>query len=248
MGINPAVDSHPLGDCAAMMTLAELVLGYQGRAITSPVCGHFAVGSMTAVVGANGTGKSTLLKTLLGLMPAVSGQVTYRDGHPPRAAWLSQLAEMDRQFPTTVYDVVCMGSWPARGIFSALNRQHRLRIADVIERVGLSDVHQLPIETLSGGQFQRMLFARLLVQNAPLVLLDEPFTGVDAQTIHFLMTLIHQMHDAGQTVIAVLHDNALVERNFSQVLLLGPEACHWGSAADVLPRYQFRREDLALSL
>lgn len=230
-----------------MITLDELVLGYQGRAITAPICGDFAAGSMTAVIGANGTGKSTLLKTLLGLMPAVSGLLTFHCGQMPRVAWLPQLAEMDRQFPATVYDVVCMGSWPAQGLLSALNRQHCSRIAEAIERVGLSELHRQPIETLSGGQFQRMLFARLLVQNAPLVLLDEPFTGVDAQTSRFLMSLIRQMHDAGQTVIAVLHDNALVERHFNQVLLLGSGLCRWGSVADVLPQYQLRREDLAIS-
>lgn len=230
-----------------MITLTELVLGYQGLQISPPVSGCFCAGSMTAVVGANGTGKSTLLKTMLRLIPAVSGTLAFSCGQAPRAAWLPQLAEMDRQFPATVYDVVCMGSWPERGIFAALSRQHRLRIIEAIERVGLSSLHRQPIETLSGGQFQRMLFARLLVQNAPLVLLDEPFTGVDAQTSHFLMTLIHEMHDAGQTVIAVLHDNALVESHFNQVLLLGSEACHWGSTSDVLPRYQSRRENLALS-
>jgi zinc/manganese transport system ATP-binding protein len=108
---------------------------------------------------------------------------------------------------------------------------------EAIDRVGLSEMCKQPIETLSGGQFQRMLFARLLIQNAPLVLLDEPFTGVDAQTTQFLMTLIRQMHESGQTVITVLHDNELVERFFPEVLLLSPEACHWGASQQVLPRY-----------
>lgn len=230
-----------------MISLNQLVLGYQGRALTPALTGQFAKGSMTAIIGANGTGKSTLLKTLLKLQTPVSGQLRFTDGCAPRIAWLPQLAEMERQFPATVYDVVCMGAWPARSLFSALNHQNRLRIADAIERVGLSAYSKQPIEMLSGGQFQRMLFARLLVQNAPLVLLDEPFTGIDAQTSDFLMSLICQMHQAGQTVLAVLHDNERVRRHFPQVLLLTQENFHWGDAAEVLPHYSQSGNNLALS-
>ncbi len=193
------------------------------------------------------TGKSTLLKTLLGLQLPVSGGISFQNGTAPRAAWLPQLAEMDRQFPVTVYDVVCMGNWPGRGLFTGFNRKHRLLVCEAIERVGLGELQRQPIETLSGGQFQRMLFARLLVQNAPLVLLDEPFTGVDAQTSSFLMALVCQMHAAGKTVIAVLHDNALVKCHFPQVLLLSPQACRWGRAAEILPHYHSTSLNLALS-
>lgn len=238
---------HSLGDCAGMITLNQLVLGYQGRAVTPALTGQIAKGSMTAIIGANGTGKSTLLKTLLKLQAPVSGQLRFTDGNVPRIAWLPQLAEMERQFPATVYDVVCMGAWPARNLFSALNRQNRLRIADAIERVGLSAYSKQPIEMLSGGQFQRMLFARLLVQNAPLVLLDEPFTGVDSQTSDFLMSLICQMHQTGQTVLAVLHDNERVSRHFPQVLLLAQDHFHWGKTAEVLPRYSQFGTHLVLS-
>lgn len=238
---------NSLGDCTAMISLNQLVLGYQGRAVTPPLTGHIEQGSMTAIIGANGTGKSTLLKTLLKLQSPVSGQLSFTAGRAPRIAWLPQLAEMERQFPATVYDVVCMGAWPARSLFFGMNRQHRLRIADAIDRVGLSAMSKQPIEMLSGGQFQRMLFARLLVQNAPLVLLDEPFTGVDSQTSDFLMTLISQMHQAGQTVMAVLHDNERVSQHFPQVLLLTQDHFHWGNTAEVLPHYSHSCPELALS-
>ncbi|NIY48557.1 metal ABC transporter ATP-binding protein [Cedecea colo] len=230
-----------------MITLEHLVAGYHDKAVTRPLNGTFAAGSMTAIIGANGTGKSTLLKTLLRLQPPVSGHISFAGGSAPRAAWLPQLAEMDRQFPATVYDVACMGNWPDRGLFSGFHRQHRQHVYEALERVGLSELHRQPIETLSGGQFQRMLFARLLVQNAPLVLLDEPFSGIDAQTSGFLMKLICQMHDAGRTIIAVLHDNALVKCHFPQVLLLSPEACRWGRAAEILPHYPSTSLNLALS-
>lgn len=231
-----------------MIELERVVPGYQGRAVAPALSGTFHAGSMTAVIGANGTGKSTLLKTLIRLQAPISGKVVYSRGAMPRVAWLPQLAEMDRQFPTTVYDVVSMGSWPARSIFSGLNRWCRQRVAEAIERVGLSLMAKQPIETLSGGQYQRMLFARLLVQNAPLVLLDEPFTGIDVQTTNFLMTLIRQMHEEGQTVITVLHDNELVERFFPDVLLLGPQTTHWGATSQVLPGYLSSGSHLALSV
>ncbi|MCT4708531.1 ATP-binding cassette domain-containing protein [Enterobacteriaceae bacterium H16N7] len=221
-----------------MIELQQVVAGYQGRAVSSPLTGKFRAGSMTAVIGANGTGKSTLLKTLIKLQSPVSGSVIFTRGIMPRVAWLPQLAEMDRQFPATIYDVVSMGGWPARGIFAALGRRKRQQVAEAIERVGLSGMSRQPIVTLSGGQFQRMLFARLLIQKAPLVLLDEPFTGVDIQTTNFLMLLIRQMHEAGQTVITVLHDNELVGRFFPETLLLGHESAHWGRTAQVLPHYQ----------
>jgi zinc/manganese transport system ATP-binding protein len=93
---------------------------------------------------------------------------------------------------------------------------------------------------LSGGQLQRGLFARLLVQQAPLILLDEPFTGIDSATTQILLQVIAQLHRQGKTVIAVLHDMSMVAEHFSQVLLLTPQACHWGAAKRVLeqvPRY-----------
>lgn len=227
-----------------MIELKDLELGYHGNVVVSSVNGTFQRGSMTAVIGANGCGKSTLLKTLAGLLPPVSGSVKFQDGFRPRIAWLPQLGEMDRQFPATVYDVVCMGSWPGRGLFSGLNRRHRERVMEAIERVGLNELYQRPIDVLSGGQFQRMLFARLLMQDAPLILLDEPFTGVDAQTSEFLMELMCQMHHDGQTLICVLHDNELVRRHFPDVLLLTADGYQWGNAAEALAQYASTRPRL----
>ncbi|VEB95672.1 Iron(3+)-hydroxamate import ATP-binding protein FhuC [Cedecea lapagei] len=220
-----------------MIELKNLELGYYGNVVVSAISGHFQRGSMTAVIGANGCGKSTLLKTLAGLLPPISGSVNFQDNMRPRIAWLPQLGEMDRQFPATVYDVVCMGSWPGRGLFSGLGRKHRERVMEAIERVGLSEHYLRPIDVLSGGQFQRMLFARLLVQDAPLVLLDEPFTGVDAQTSEFLMELMCQMHRDGKTLISVLHNNELVRRHFPEVLLLTSEGYQWGNADEALAQY-----------
>ncbi len=217
-----------------MITLNNLVLGYQGRRIASPLNGTFHTGSLTAIIGANGTGKSTLLKTIAGLLPSVAGHLAFATAPPPRIAYLPQQSELDRQFPVNVFDVVSMGCWPGTGLLRRIGGADKAVIQQALERVGLSSMPTRPIEALSGGQFQRMLFARLLVQQAPLVLLDEPFTGIDRPTCDLLLEVIGQLHRAGQTLIVVLHDHGQVARHFPQTLLLTAEEHRWGASADIL--------------
>ena len=162
-----------------MIELDHLVAGYEGLAITPSLSGTLATGSMTAIVGLNGCGKSTLLKTLAGFIPPVSGRLNWREGRPV-IGWLAQRHALESQFPLTVQDVVSQGAWPRVSLLRGLGGEVRQRIVAAIERVGLLTLAKTPIEELSGGQFQRMLFARVMVQRAPLVMLDEPFTGNDA--------------------------------------------------------------------
>jgi len=217
-----------------MITLENVVLGYQGQGISPAISGSVQTGSMTALVGANGSGKSTLLKTIAGLLPAVSGRLRFDAAAQPRIAYLPQQSEIDHQFPINVADVVAMGCWPATGLLGRIGRGEKVLIGQALERVGLTALAARPIETLSGGQFQRMLFARLLVQQAPLVLLDEPFSGIDSQTCRLLMEVINQLHAGGQTLLVVLHDNDLVARHFPQTLLLSQKRVLWGASGDVL--------------
>lgn len=215
-----------------MIELDHLVAGYDRLAITPTLCGTLARGSMTAIVGANGCGKSTLLKTLAGFLPPVSGVLRWQPARPT-IGWLAQRHALESQFPLTVQDVVSMGCWPRVSLFRGLNRDVRSRIAQGLERVGLAAMARETIDTLSGGQFQRMLFARVWVQNAPLVMLDEPFTGIDEATSQLLMEQIVDMHRAGQTIIAVLHDSERVSRYFPQTLRLDERVAQWGATAPV---------------
>ncbi|HKS34709.1 MAG TPA: ATP-binding cassette domain-containing protein [Enterobacteriaceae bacterium] len=202
-----------------MIELQQLVAGYSGQPIT-PVLNHrIDAGSMTAITGANGCGKSTLLKTLAGFIPPVSGGLRW-SGKRPVIGWLAQRHALEAQFPVTVRDVVSMGGWPGISLFRGFNRTMRLRVESALERVGLLALAGITIDELSGGQFQRMLFARVLLQRAPLVMLDEPFTGVDEATCEVLMALILEMHQQGQTLLAVLHDSQRVARHFPQVMRL----------------------------
>lgn len=209
-----------VGGITAMIVLDNLCIGYDGEAIASPVDGRITRGNLMAIVGANGCGKSTLLKTLAGFIPPVSGKVRWQVRRPV-IGWLAQRQELDQQFPLTVQDVVSQGAWPRLSLLYGMGPGMRKRIATALERVGLLSLAKAPINTLSGGQFQRMLFARILVQQAPLVMLDEPFTGVDETTTEMLMSLILDMQRHGQTVLAVLHDSEKVARFFPQVLGLG---------------------------
>ncbi|GHD94993.1 ABC transporter ATP-binding protein [Pseudocitrobacter faecalis] len=209
-----------VGGITAMIVLDNLCIGYDGEAIAPPVDGRITRGNLMAIVGANGCGKSTLLKTLAGFIPPVSGKVRWQVRRPV-IGWLAQRQELDQQFPLTVQDVVSQGAWPRLSLLYGMGPGMRKRIATALERVGLLSLAKAPINTLSGGQFQRMLFARILVQQAPLVMLDEPFTGVDETTTEMLMSLILDMQRHGQTVLAVLHDSEKVARFFPQVLELG---------------------------
>lgn len=208
-----------LGGGIAMIELQQLVAGYDRQPITRPLNDVILRGSMTAITGANGCGKSTLLRTLAGFLPAVSGAFRWREKRPV-IGWLAQRHELEAQFPLTVADVVGMGCWPRISLFAGFGRQSRARIEQALERVGLTAMAGAVIDELSGGQFQRMLFARVLVQQAPLVMLDEPFTGVDEATSNILMELMLDMSQQGQTVLAVLHDSERVTRHFSQILRL----------------------------
>jgi len=213
-----------------MMTLDHLVAGYGGKGVTPTLCGVVEQGSMTAIVGANGCGKSTLLKTLAGFLPTVSGIQMWHKSRPT-IGWLAQRHALQSDFPITVRDVVSMGCWPRTSLFSGLGHSARRRVASALERVGLLALAGATIDRLSGGQFQRMLFARVLVQEAPLVMLDEPFTGIDESTSQLLMGVMVDMHQQGQTVLAVLHDSERVTRYFPQTLRLDADIAYWGTTA-----------------
>lgn len=215
-----------------MIELDNLVAGYGRLAITPSLSGVIETGSMTAITGLNGCGKSTLLKTLAGFIPPVSGSLSWTTKRPT-VGWLAQRHALESQFPLTVQDVVSQGAWPSVSLLRGLRTDMRKRIVLALERVGLETMAKMPVEMLSGGQFQRMLFARIMVQQAPLVMLDEPFTGVDEATSRDLMALILDMHQQGQTVLAVLHDNQRVTRYFPETLWLGPQEYRWGKTKTV---------------
>jgi len=212
--------------------LHDLTVAYRGHPAVHHLSGAFVAGAMTAVVGPNGAGKSSLLGALSGALRGFEGRIE-RDA-ALRIAYLPQASALDRSFPVRVFEVVAMGLWARIGQFGALRDADRKRVEDALAAVGLSGFEQRLLGELSAGQAQRVLFARVLVQDAELILLDEPFNAIDARTTADLLALLHRWKDEARTVIAVLHDLDQVRANFDQTLLLAREPVAWGPTAQVL--------------
>jgi zinc/manganese transport system ATP-binding protein len=149
-------------------------------------------------------------------------------------AYLPQIADIDRSFPISVYDMVAMGLWRDAGLFGGIGKREREKVRAAMSAVGLSGFEERPIGTLSGGQMQRALFARLLLQDARVIVLDEPFNAIDAKTASDLCELVMRWHAEKRTVIAALHDLDLVKSMFPEALLLAREPVAWGATKDVL--------------
>jgi zinc/manganese transport system ATP-binding protein len=212
--------------------LHDLTVSYRGHPAVHHLSGEFAAGALTAVVGPNGAGKSSLMSVLAGAQRDFEGHLE----RPPaqQVAYLPQAAALDRSVPVTVHEVVAMGLWSRLGSFGALDQEGRAAVARALAAVGLSGFERRLIGEVSAGQAQRVLFARVLLQDAQLILLDEPFNAIDARTTADLLDVLQRWRQEARTVIAVLHDLEQVREHFDQVLLLAREAVAWGPTAQVL--------------
>jgi zinc/manganese transport system ATP-binding protein len=218
---------------AALLQFRDVTLGYERHPAVHHLSGVVEAGALLAVVGPNGAGKSTLFKGIAGLLPPLAG--TIERGLAPRdIAYLPQAAEIDRSFPIHVYDLIAMGLWRRIGAVGGIGMRERKMIRGAIAAVGLTGFERRQIAALSGGQMQRALFARLLLQDSSLVVLDEPFNAVDDKTVRDLIDIIGRWHGEGRTVLAALHDLDLVRRDFPQTLLIAREPVAWGETARVL--------------
>jgi len=216
------------------LNLQNLTLGYDRHPAVHHLDGVVKAGALLAVVGPNGAGKSTLFKAIAGTLKPLAGSIKH-DGIDARGiAYLPQAPDIDRSFPIGVYDMVAMGLWRSRGVLAGTTAKDHHRIAAAIAAVGLTGFERRPIGTLSGGQMQRMLFARLVAQNARLILLDEPFAAIDARTAAELLALVRGWHGEGRTVLAALHDVDLVKAIFPDSQLLAREPVAWGPTREVL--------------
>jgi zinc/manganese transport system ATP-binding protein len=215
----------------AALKLVDLTVSYDRHPAVHHLSAEIPAAEMTAIVGPNGAGKSTLLKALLGLAPRIEGRI---ECAARRIAYLPQQAEIDRSFPISVFDTVLLGRWSRFGGFGKARHADVHDAQHAIEAVGLAGFERRPIETLSVGQFQRVLFARLLLQDADLVLLDEPFAAIDSKTVADLMNVIRRWREEKRTVVAVLHDLDQVKREFPNSLLLARELVAAGPTARVL--------------
>jgi zinc/manganese transport system ATP-binding protein len=219
---------------AAQLTFNDVTLGYDRHPAVHHLSGEVEAGALLAVVGPNGAGKSTLFRGIVGLLKPLSGSILTHGLDARAIAYLPQIADIDRSFPISVIDFVSTGLWRAIGLFGGIGAAARKAIAQAIAAVGLTGFENRGIGTLSGGQMQRLLFARVLLQDARVIVLDEPFNAMDAKTSADLLALVAHWHAEGRTVLAALHDMEMVRAHFPQTLLLAREPVAWGATADVL--------------
>jgi zinc/manganese transport system ATP-binding protein len=226
---------------APAITLRDVAVAYDRRCAVRHVAGRFEPGSLTAVVGPNGAGKSSLLKAIAGALRPAAGSIDLGGLSSRHLGYLPQASALDRGFPITVADAVMLGAFRRIGILRGVDRETGARARAALDAVGLAELARRPVGALSAGQFQRVLFARLLLQDAPVILLDEPFTAIDAGTADSLLALVRRWHAEGRTVIAVLHDLDQVRTHFPETLLLAREPVAWGRTGPTLTPENLRR-------
>lgn len=229
----------------APLEVRDLTVAYERQPVLWNLDYVAPTGGLIAIVGPNGAGKSTFLKAILDLVPRANGNVLFF-GRPYRevrqqVAYVPQRSTVDWDFPVTAQDVVAMGLYGQLGWFRPVTRTVRRRALEALERVGLAEMASRQISQLSGGQQQRVFLARAMVQNSDLLLLDEPFAGVDAATERTIIGILQEWQQQGRTALVVHHDLQTVPQYFSHVLLLNTRVIAAGSVQEAFTAENLRQ-------
>lgn len=219
------------------VSMNNITVAYTDKPVLWRVSATIAYGSMVGIIGPNGAGKSTLIKVLLGMIRPDVGFVTYGKtlckGKRYSIAYVPQRAALDFDFPVTAFDVVLMGRYGHIGWFKRPSQHDKIMAMQALERVGMQDVADFSLNQLSGGQQQRIFLARALAQDAHLLLLDEPFNGVDVISERIIIDVLQQLCKQGKAVVAVHHDLHTVYSYFDTLLLLNGRCIAYGPLRDV---------------
>jgi manganese/iron transport system ATP-binding protein len=222
----------------ARLELDQVTVAYNGRPALREVSFQVPHGAQVAVVGANGAGKSTLFKALVGLLPVRSGRILIHGSplgsHHDCVAYVPQREDVEWRFPVSVEDVVMMGRYRRLGWLKRPSAQDRAIVSSRLEQMGIASLAKRPIGDLSGGQQQRVFLARALAQEPHILLMDEPFTGVDIATQEATLELLTQLKTQQVTILISTHDLSLAARHFDLVLLLHRRVVAFGAPTEVL--------------
>lgn len=230
-----------VGNNRMNIVVDNLTISYRGRPALHHLNMTFPSGCMYAIFGPNGAGKSTLLKSIMGLLRPNTGNIIWQNIQRRDIAYLPQQAEIDREQPMSVFELAAMGLWYEIGYFGRVNTNQAQRIRAALKRVDMMEFAERSINELSSGQFQRVVLARMLVQDAQFLLLDEPFNAVDARTTYALLEVLRQEHQRGKAIIAVLHDYEQVRAYFPHTLLIAREKIADGKTEEVLTDERLRQ-------
>ncbi|MDD5087271.1 MAG: metal ABC transporter ATP-binding protein [bacterium] len=222
---------------APILRLRDVRVEYEQTVALDNVSFEIQRGDRVAVVGPNGAGKSTLFKVIAGVERASAGTVEIFGNEPEGhicIGYVPQRSQIDWNFPVNVADMVMMGRVSKIGLFRQPRREDREHVRRALEQVGLTDLAKRRINRLSGGQQQRIFIARALAQEAELLLLDEPFMGLDAAAQQSIFEILERLGTRGVTILVSLHDLNMASKHFGKVMLLRSRLLGYGAAAGVI--------------
>ena len=227
-----------------MIEMKNLSVSYQGQLALEPTSLTIKGPTITGIIGPNGAGKSTLIKGMLGIVES-EGQ-TFLDRKPmkqelSKIAYVEQKIHIDYNFPIKVKECVSLGLYPKIKLFQRLKASDWEKVDRALKIVGLEDFAERQISQLSGGQFQRVLIARCLVQEAKYIFLDEPFVGIDSVSEEIIMATLRQLRKDGKTILIVHHDLGKVVAYFDQVLLLNKKVIAFGSTESTFTKENMQK-------
>lgn len=227
-----------------MLKIENICVAYQEKAVLDSISLTIEKPSITGIIGPNGAGKSTLIKSLLGLIPHRGTCLLDQEELEKvlyRVTYVEQKAALDFHFPIKVKECVSLGLYPQTRVFKGLSKTDWDKVNQALELVGLTDYGNRQISQLSGGQFQRVLIARCLVQEADVIFLDEPFVGIDSVSEEIIMETLRKMRNAGKTILMVHHDLSKVRNYFDQVILLNRQLIAVGPTETIFTEENLRK-------
>lgn len=220
-----------------MIQVENLSVAYGSNMVFENISTKFIPGKITGIIGPNGAGKSTLIKAMIGMIKSQQGFVKYKDRNlatlKQDIAYVEQRKDIDLTFPISVYEVVLSGSYGRLGLFKDPTKIDKQEALQALDRVELTKFKDRQIGSLSGGQLQRVFVARAILQHANIVILDEPFVGIDMQSEHQIMEILREWKNEGKTIIVIHHDLNKVRTYFDNLLILNHGVVDHGPVDEV---------------